>query len=397
MDQDVAKDVAVVQDISAISSILKVVLQITGMGFAAVARVTEEKWVACQVLDEVGFGLVAGGELPIKTTLCDQIRTSHAEIIIDHVSEDPVYAGHHTPEIYGLQSYISMPIILADGSFFGTLCAIDPRPAKLRDSAAPEMFRLFASLIARHIDDQLRVLDAQAQLLQSTEMAEVREQFIAVLGHDLRNPIAALQAGTNLLTREAQSDRANTILLAMRQTTERMTALVENLLDFARGRMAGGIAVNVAEPCLLGPTLDQILADSMAANPARRFDIAHDLPRPVAVDPHRIGQLLANLLANAVAHGSPDHPIRVRAGLDGGGLVLSVANGGDPIPLDKQARLFQPFFRGDGTKGAGLGLGLYIATQIALAHDGRLDVTSDAAATTFTFSMTLPDEERDAA
>ena len=118
IDPDIAKDVAIVQDISAISSILKVVVQITGMGFAAVARVTEDKWIACQVLDEVGFGLLPGGELPIKTTLCDEIRDTRREIIIDHVSEDPLYAGHHTPEIYGLQSYISVPIMLA-----GTLVA----------------------------------------------------------------------------------------------------------------------------------------------------------------------------------------------------------------------------------------------------------------------------------
>lgn len=385
MEQDVAADVAAVQDISAITSILKVVLQTTGMGFAAVARVTETQWVACQVLDPVGFGLKAGDELPIKTTLCDEVRSSREEIVIDEVAADPAYADHHTPQIYGLQSYISVPIFLEDDSFFGTLCAIDPRPTQLRDSTALEMCRLFATLIGRQIDGQHN----RARLAESLETAQLREQFIAVLGHDLRNPISALQAGTHLLGRQPQNSASQSILAAMGETVERMTALVEDLLDLARGRVGGGIQVDARTPRPLGPALEQVVSESRLAHPERDFEVALDLDRDVPVDPGRMAQLFANLVANAVRHGAADEPIRIAAGVSNGQLAISVANGGAPIPADLQARLFQPFFRGDGTKG--LGLGLYIASEIARGHGGALSVASDDNATIFTFAMLTDD------
>ena len=92
-----------------------------------------------------------------------------------------------------------MPIILADGSFFGTLCAIDPRPARLNTPQTVGMFKLFAELIATHLDAAHRVATSEARLLGERETSELREQFIAVLGHDLRNPLASIAAGTQLL------------------------------------------------------------------------------------------------------------------------------------------------------------------------------------------------------
>ena len=91
------------------------------MGFAAVARVTPDRWVACAVRDEIAFGLLPGGELDVKTTICDEIRDSGRAVIIDHVAEDEQFRSHHTPRMYGLQSYISMPIVLPSGAFFGPL------------------------------------------------------------------------------------------------------------------------------------------------------------------------------------------------------------------------------------------------------------------------------------
>ena len=97
--------------------------------FAAVARVTEDSWTACAVLDRINFGLQVGGELDVTTTLCHEIHTSHETIIISKASEDRRYCDHHTPKMYGFESYISTPVFRTDGSFFGTVCALDPRPA----------------------------------------------------------------------------------------------------------------------------------------------------------------------------------------------------------------------------------------------------------------------------
>src|ERR1700744_3361162 len=101
------------------------------MGFSAIARVTEDRWITCSVRDEILFGLVPGSELKVETTICHEIRQSGDPVIIDHVALNPAFANHHTPAMYGFQSYISVPILRRDGTFFGTLCAIDPNPHRL--------------------------------------------------------------------------------------------------------------------------------------------------------------------------------------------------------------------------------------------------------------------------
>src|SRR6476661_6215349 len=133
MAPDLSADIAAVQGIEAVPRILEVVCRSTGMGFAAVARVTEQRWICCAVRDEIAFGLKPGGELKVETTICHEIRQSGKAVVIDHVAENPQWLSHHTPATYGFQSYISMPIFLHDGRFFGTLCAIDPRPARLEN------------------------------------------------------------------------------------------------------------------------------------------------------------------------------------------------------------------------------------------------------------------------
>jgi GAF domain-containing protein len=135
-----------------VRAILKTVCEETDMGFAAVARVTETRWVACQVLDKIDFGLDAGDELSLKTTICDEIRDGGAAVVIDHVDADDGWRQHHAPILYGFQSYISYPITLTDGSFFGTLCAIDPEPHKLDTPEVRALFERFAGEIATLVE-----------------------------------------------------------------------------------------------------------------------------------------------------------------------------------------------------------------------------------------------------
>lgn len=126
MKDEFAREVAAQGDDDTIRAILENVCKLTQMGFAAVARVTEDRWIACQVLDKIEFGLDPGAELEIKTTICDDIRQSGQAVVIDNVDADIEWQAHHTPMAYGFKSYASFPIMLPDGSFYGTLCAIDP-------------------------------------------------------------------------------------------------------------------------------------------------------------------------------------------------------------------------------------------------------------------------------
>lgn len=132
----------------AIRAILADVCRVTGMGFAAVARVTEQRWIACQVVDRIEFGLNPGDELQIMTTICNDIRQSGRAVVIDHVATDIDWRTHPTPMLYGFQSYASFPIELADGSFYGTLCAIDPAPRDVSGAAVVAAMRGYARAVA---------------------------------------------------------------------------------------------------------------------------------------------------------------------------------------------------------------------------------------------------------
>lgn len=136
-----------------IEALLGRVCDLNGMGFAAVAHVTESRWIACQVEDRVAFGLKPGDELEIKKTICDDIRKSGRTIAIDNTDADPDWWSHPVPVLYGFYSYVSLPIVI-DGSFFGTLCAIDdaPRPRPLQGAIAE--LELMAQDIANLLEDR---------------------------------------------------------------------------------------------------------------------------------------------------------------------------------------------------------------------------------------------------
>jgi signal transduction histidine kinase len=386
-DSDTSKtfeqDIAAVSSIEAIPTIFDIVCRTTGMRFAAVARVTEDRWIACSVRDDIDFGLKPGGELKVETTLCHEIRQSGEAVIIDHVAEDPIYACHHTPQTYGLQSYISMPIRLADGSFFGTLCAIDPEPHRLKTPETIQMFEMFADVIGFQ-------LSAAKNLLDEQNASALREQFIAVLGHDLRNPLASIAGGARLLRKEALSERGTQILDMIQGSVVRMSGLIDNVLDFARGRLGDGIALNREPAVALEPMLQQVVNELRIVAPGWIIKTDFALPEGVNCDASRFGQMVSNLLSNALTHGAADEPVRIHAATNGDELKLWVANAGKPIPPAAMERLFQPFFRVEVRPSQqGLGLGLHIASEIAKAHGGAIEVISTPEETRFTFRMPL--------
>jgi signal transduction histidine kinase len=397
MNQDFTAETAAIGHMDAVPMILDIVCRTTGMGFAAVAHVTEDRWIACSVLDRIQFGLAAGGELKVETTICHRIRETGEAVLIDDTETHPFYRHHPTPSLYGFRSYVSMPIIRADGSFFGTLCAIDPHARKINTPEIRSMFKAFAALIASHLAQSREIEANQQALAAERSNAGLREISIAVLGHDLRNPIAAIEAGTRLLRQQPLNDRGAYILGLMEGSVRRMNGLVDSVLDFARGRMGGGIPLTSQAQEPLAPMLNQVVAELRAANPHRPIEVAFDLPDPVSCDRTRIGQLFSNLLANAITHGAPAGTIRVRASAHGGAFELEVANPGEPIPESMLQELFQPFHSNTLKPSQhGLGLGLYIADMIAAAHGGTLTAASSAAETRFTFRMPPPDAQAEA-
>jgi signal transduction histidine kinase len=401
MTIDIEGDVSAIQRIGAVPKILDVVGRMTGMGFVAIARVTSEQWVCCAVRDNINFGLTEGGELQVETTICNEIRQHGKTVVINHVETGGAFFNHPTPAMYGFRSYISAPIILSDETIWGTLCAIDPKP---RDLGKPEIlgsFQLLSGLIAAQLElnqhlEQSRadlrnsradLLVSQADLLDERRTSQLREQFIGVLGHDLRNPLASIDAGMRLLLRNPGSEKAPEIILSVQKSVLRMAGLVDNIMDFARGRLGGALTIKRDATQALTPVLEHVIDELKSAWPDVAIEAVIDIEEPVNCDRSKMGQLFSNLLANAIAYGDQRRSVRVSARTIDGEFELAVTNYGEPISDKAMKNLFKPYTRGDRPSQHGLGLGLYIASQIAKAHGGVLKASSDSEETRFVFKM----------
>jgi signal transduction histidine kinase len=384
---DLLADIDTVQNIPAIPNILEVICKSTGMGFAAVARVTSEQWIACSVCDKINFGLQPGGQLVLETTICNEIRQNDKAIIINHVSQDAEFCNHHTPKMYGFESYVSIPIYRKDGTFFGTLCAIDPKPAQLDKTQVFEMFSLYADLISFYLSAAQQVDTSQKELAEERKIAELRDQFIAILGHDLRNPLGAITSSAQLMLKMPLDDRLTKLARIVKNSSYRINGLIENVLDFARGRLGDGITLDTQQEYLKDP-LHQVITELQTSWPDCQINFEAHLETLVNCDARRISQLFSNLLGNALTHGDKTAPIDVLADSRNGLFTLTVTNRGSKIPDAALKQLFQPFSRGKVKKDQqGLGLGLYIASQIAFAHGGTLTVDSTDDYTAFSFKL----------
>ena len=205
---------------------------------------------------------------------------------------------------------------------------------------------------------------------------EARERFIGILGHDLRNPLAAILTGCALLG--DLPDRQTKVIVKITRSAHRMEVMIRDVLDFARGRLGGGIPV-APTWCDLRGICEEVVEEMKQAYPARTmsFEAVGDLRGEW--DPDRVEQVLSNLLGNAVAHGVG--PILVTSRAEGDEVVTTVHNQGPPIPAAMIPTLFEPFnstARVPGKSGElqGLGLGLYIASEIVHAHGGTISVSS---------------------
>jgi sigma-B regulation protein RsbU (phosphoserine phosphatase) len=323
-------------------------------------------WAPAELLDKSLHDILnIGGRIAVETHLAPLLRMQ------GHVHE------------------IALDLLTAAGEKIPAIA----NAAEKRDSAGRHLFTrltLFKAVDRRTYERSLLEarVNAEAETKAEREAAVIREQFIAVLGHDLRNPLGAVAAGIRLLQRDPRDDRGPEILAQMNKSVDRAAALIDDVLDLARGTLGGGLTVDRNADAPLTPILEQIVAEMAVIASEHSIESSIFIEEPVYCDRGRIAQLASNLLSNATAHGSRDQPVRFEARTNGDRFLLSVANGGEPIPQEVLPRLFQPFFRGEARPSRnGLGLGLFIASEIAKAHDGKLEVTSTDVETRFTLTM----------
>jgi signal transduction histidine kinase len=221
---------------------------------------------------------------------------------------------------------------------------------------------------------------------RAEQMGKLQEQLLAVVGHDLRTPLASIFMGTDTLLRRGLPADHVFLLSRVRDSASRMSGMIRDLLDFSRVRQGNGIpmsrsASNLATVC------DQALFELRQIHPEHRITLDLRGDTAAQVDPARMHQVVANLVSNAVTYGTGSR-VAVAVASDGPELRLSVHNDGPPIPREVQSELFQPFRRGANQQGElsrGLGLGLFIVREIVRAHQGTVEVDSaEGRGTTFT-------------
>ena len=234
---------------------------------------------------------------------------------------------------------------------------------------------------------------AENKLYQEQETALLREQFIAILGHDLRNPLQGIIGGASVLSRFAKSEQEIKMAELIQRSATRMRKLIDNIMDFARARLGNGLNVDL-QPTLLQPVVLQVIDELRIAWPDKIIEADINIQHDIMSDGSRIAQLISNLLANAITHGSTQTPILIKAFSTDLQFELSVTNNGTSILPDALKRIFLPFKReSEKPSQQGLGLGLFIASEIAKGHNGKLEVKSENELTCFTLIIPKRNKE----
>lgn len=255
------------------------------------------------------------------------------------------------------------------------------------------------SLTGDDLGDLMRFNEAVDQALAESitrytqDIDRSREMFVAILGHDLRTPLGAVIMASQFMLDTGELSEPHGILTnRIASSARRMHQMVEDLLDFTRGRLGTGIPI-VREEVDLETIVRNVVAEISTAEPDSELQVTATGDLRGNWDAARISQVIANLVGNAVQHGTPGATVSVSAQGEKEDIVLRVHNSGPPIPAEDRRGLFGPFKRLKTKTAAGesnsLGLGLYIAERIVIAHCGTIDVRSSDAAGTL-FSVRLP-------
>lgn len=398
-ETELQADIISIQKISIIPTLLDVICKTTGMGFAAVARVTENRWITCSLQDNINFGLKPGDELRVETTICHEIRQTGIPVVIDHVDESE-FCNHHTPDMYGFQSYISVPVIRKDGRFFGTLCAIDPKPAKLNTPGVIGMFNLFSDLIAFHLNvvEQLEISETNllkereertiALEQKNTELQKMNaelEAFAYIASHDLQEPLRKIETFSSLILNKdyhTLSDSGKNYFDRLSKSVVRMQTLIRDLIMYTQVK----VNQQVFEETSLNKIVEDVTEDfSEEINQKKATIEVSDLGTAYII-PFQFNQLFQNLIGNSLKFSRSDVKpvIHISSVIENGNRHISkklkpekqychitITDNGIGFEPAYNEKVFEVFQRLNGKEEySGTGIGLSIVKKIVDNHHG---------------------------
>jgi signal transduction histidine kinase len=314
---------------------------------------------------------------------CGTAAWRRQTVVVTDIATDPLWESYRPIALaHGLRACWSVPILALDGDCLGTFAFYyrEPRQPTAEDLAVIQSAATLAGIVL----ERQRLEESRRALMQELrETVQFAELFAGILGHDLRNPLNTLAVGTQLLQSRVKDPSAARVLERMQSSHKRMSRMVDQLLDLTRARAQRSMpmqrtALDLAE------LVKSVVDEMRLAFPTRAVELHTDGDGRGEWDPDRLGQLVSNLVGNALHHGEASSGIRVHVdGRSPREVVLRTHNRGT-IPAEQLETLFDPFRRG-ANRGThdGLGLGLTIAKLIVEGHGGRLIAESDASGTTF--------------
>ena len=372
IEKALAAIVATVARIDAIPLILPLAFEISIARVAVLVHVSDDVWMAGAMHDG-SFCVSEREQLFVGERLQVEFGPRSRPIIITPTRRSP---GVEAPKT-SIECSIATPIVLANGRCFGMLCALEPIAQDLADPRIVSMFKRLSATIALQID-QLELRDReQSVFLDERAGGHLREQFIAILGHDLRDPLHAISMTSDSLARQSTDPKVSAIASRIKAQARRMSLLINDVFDFARANLGGGIELDLTEVDNISSGLAMVVQEIKDGQPDCEIISNIEVNRSVRCDLGRIQQVASNLMGNALTHGAPHSPIRITARTDDSDLILEVWNAGEPIPSESLDKIFEPFWRHSTSRSRnGLGLGLHICSHIVGAHEGRISVTS---------------------
>lgn len=409
-----AKDVEDIASLHVVPTMLSVLCQTTGLGFAAVARVTDDDWVLCSVYDTIDFGLKPLDQLDVKTTLCNELKVTAQPLVIDDVLTDSLYQNHITAKTYKFRAYVSVPIFRRDGRYFGSLFAIDRDPKKMNTEAVSGMLSLFAQLISVNLstNEQIRLSEIQfnkdrafinalevkaeerTKELKQNNDALVRsnkelEAFAYISSHDLQEPLRKIQTLTSMITERESANLSPTGLdyfSRIKNAASRMQALIKDLLTYSQAEMAE----RSFKKTDLAEIINQVREDLTEDITQRNAVIEVGPMCTLLLIPFQFRQLLQNLFTNSlkfakegvqpkitvscvhITENKPGQPLRVPY------YEIEIKDNGIGFEQQYADKIFTLFQRlNDKKLYSGTGIGLAIVKKIVENHNGYITASGE--------------------
>ncbi len=376
------ESIELLASLDSVAALLRVVCDVSGLGVATVAEVTEQRWIACAVEDRIAFGLQPGAELDLESTLCNHVRSSHDAVIISDVTQNPTYCDHPAPGLYGWKSYLSVPVFRPNGTFFGTLCAFDPQPAPLLEQrpviATLDGFaRLLGELLAR--EEQRR--EESPGPLGDLDLTPLREQLLVLLEEDLQHPLQALAKDAPVDASQAQRWQTEA-----RRLAERSAAAA----DFVRVRLGHGLPLKPALVAGANERLLDLLARLQTRFPDQTLGSElPELPAALRLDLPRLLQAVEALLEWVASRNPAGGTLLLRGVLDERCYRLAVESRTAVVDPGSLSQVFQPALsQATAEQPARLELSLYLAQEVARGHGGSLVARQENGR--LRFILTLP-------